>query len=639
MCGICGIWAYGSTNLPAVEVVAAMRDTMAHRGPDDTGLYVSPDRRIALGHRRLSIVDLSRAGHQPMSNEDGSIWIVYNGEIYNHVEIRQRLEARHTYKSRSDTETLIHLYEELGEGMLKELNGMFAFAIWDSRRNIIFAARDRIGIKPLYYTQADGNFAFASEIKALLRWGQTAPDIDDAALYHYLTFMATPAPMTLFKNVFKLPAGHTLTVEADGVPRVERWWDPIVGQRSTAAVPSIDESAERVRVLLEDSVRARLMADVPFGVFLSGGVDSSALTAIARKVHSGPLRTFSIGFEGAPDLDETQYAREMAIRCDTEHHEMRITPSEAISYLPKLVLAQDEPIADTTCVPLHFVSQLMRESGTVVGLTGEGSDEQFAGYRHYYRYAGISRLWSTYNALPRAIRATVAAVVVPLLERHGAAREVPELFRRAAADEPLFVSGAVGAWEREKRRLASPQQRRAWGGLSSVRLADVAATRLREYDSTADFVTAMVYQEFNIRLPELLLMRVDKITMSNSIEARVPFLDHRLVEYTFTLPTDVRMGGGTPKAVLKRAVRDWLPPNTLLRPKMGFTMPVKEWLRGPLASFARESIMESRFRQRGFLDYQAVDRVLAGHVSGHVNADSLVWSLLNVSLWYDAWVG
>jgi asparagine synthase (glutamine-hydrolysing) len=641
MCGICGVVAYGWRAGEDPGVLLRMRNAMTHRGPDDAGEYLSPDRRVALAHRRLSIVDLSAAGRQPMCNEDGTVWIVFNGEIYNHLELRRELEARgHRYISATDTETLLHLYEEEGEAMLDRLRGMFAFAIWDERKQRLFAARDRIGIKPFYYTQVDGRFLFASEIKALAEHPAVELDVDDEALYHYLTFMTTPAPATLFRGIRKLPAGHRLVLDADGTVTIDRWWDAAWAPAPAPEhVRSPAACAAHIRELLQEAVRERLMADVPFGVLLSGGVDSTALTGLTRQLHSGPLRTFSVGFTDAPELNELDHARIAARHFDTEHHEVVVNPADVLRYIPSLIHAQDEPLADWVCVPLHYVCKLVRDSGTIVGLVGEGSDEQFAGYGHYHRYMRLDRgAWSAYNRLPRSFRAGLHRMLDAPLRSSGAPREIRELFRRAAASEPLFLSGAVAAWETDKRDMAANRNGGAWSGLSSVPVAAAAAERFRSARPGAGFVETMIYQELQLRLPELLLMRVDKIGMANSIEPRVPFLDHRMVEFTSHIPTAWNTGGGRTKDLLKRAVAGLVPDELVNRPKQGFSLPVKQWLRGPLEGFARQSILGSRLRERGYFDYGVIEGIIDAHVAGRCNSDTLIWSLINLSQWYDRWI-
>jgi asparagine synthase (glutamine-hydrolysing) len=642
MCGICGSFSYGWQGADESEAVRAMCAAMPHRGPDDAGLHLSPDRRVALGHRRLSIVDLSPAGHQPMSNEDASVWITFNGEIYNHLELRRPLESRgHRYRSRSDTETLVHLYEEHGPEMLPLLNGMFAFAIWDSRRERLFLARDRVGIKPLYYTVADGRFLFGSEIKALLAHPSVARELDPVALYHYLTYYTAPAPQTLFRGIHKLPAGHCMTVDAAGEIQIRRWWDAAAAPAPDAALLRDDDAcAAEVLRLLEQGVGERLMADVPFGVFLSGGLDSSAITALVKRVHTDAVRTFSVGYADAPEHDELGPARRVARLLDTDHHEIVIDHDDLVKYVPHLIHSQDEPLADWVCIPLFYVSRLVRDSGTVVALVGEGSDEQFAGYAHYRRYVGLDRgAWGAYNRLPPWLRGAAHRGADPLLRRSGFPREIRELVRRAAASEPLFLSGAVAAWETDKQDMMSGAMRAgAWNALSSVPIADGFRRHFRSHRPESDLLDEITYQEFQLRLPELLLMRVDKITMSTSIEARVPFLDHRLVEFSAHIPTAMKLRGGVTKHILKHAARDLLPADVIHRRKQGFSAPVKEWFRGELAGYARRSILDSRLREEGLFDYEVLAGMLEAHRTGRRNYDTLLWSLLNLSQWYDGWI-
>lgn len=641
MCGICGVFSYGWSGDDPSGTIVRMRDAMEHRGPDDAGVHVMADGRVALGHRRLSIVDLSDAGRQPMSNEDGTVWIVFNGEIYNHQELRRDLEARgHVYRSRTDTETLVHLYEEYGPDMLRRLRGMFAFAVWDQRRGSFFLARDRVGIKPLYYTFADGRLIFGSEIKAILQHPAIERDVDPIALYHYLSYYTAPAPDTLFQGIRKLPAGHSMLVDGDGNASVERWWDLADAPRPDGAELTLDAAPGRVRQLLLDAVEERLMADVPYGVMLSGGLDSTAIAALVKESHTGSVGTFSVGYRDAAEHDESGAARRAADWLGTDHHEVLIEEADLVDYVPHLIHAQDEPLADWVCIPLHYVSKLVRDSGTVVALVGEGSDEQFVGYPHYLRYASLDRTaWNWYGRLPASVRRLAHRAADPVLRRARAPREVRELVRRAAAGEGLFVSGAVAAWESDKHDMMSARMRAgAWGGLSSTPITTAAMQHFGARRPASAFMDRLIYQEFQLRLPELLLMRVDKVSMASSIEARVPFLDHRLVEYTSWLPPEVRLAGGGTKPVLKQALRGLIPDWVIDRPKQGFSAPVKEWFRGPLAGYARRSIMDSSLRDRGYFDYARIDGMLEAHRSGRKNYDTLLWSVVNLSHWHDQWI-
>src|SRR5262245_45991255 len=475
-----------------------MRDTMTHRGPDDAGVYLSPDRRLGLGHRRLSIVDLSPAGRQPMSNEDGTVWITFNGEIYNHAKLRAELERKgHVYKSRTDTETLIHLYEEEGPDFVRRLEGMFAIGLWDARKGELLLVRDRVGIKPLYYAVLPGAVLFGSEIKAILAHPRMSRRIDLAAFYHYLTFIAAPAPRTLFQGVHKIPPATRVSIDRHGTIRSETYWDPLAAPVEEGASYQ-DEAfcAERIRDLLARAIEKRMMADVPFGVFLSGGLDSSANVALMARVMDRPVRTYSVGFKDHPSYNEFDYARKVAALFKTDHHEVQIGSRDLLDFMPNLIFHQDEPIADWVCVPLHYVAKLARETGTIVVQVGEGSDEQFFGYDHYLRaYRSQQRSYRRLQRLPRLLRQALrqGARGLGCVLRRGGDRL--DLVRAAARDETFFWGGAIAWREEEKRRFLSLDLRSRIDGLDShdvvLETDRRAARRLKD----GDFGTRMIYLE------------------------------------------------------------------------------------------------------------------------------------------------
>jgi asparagine synthase (glutamine-hydrolysing) len=642
VCGITGIFEFGPGDRRVDErVVVRMRDTMTHRGPDDAGVYLAPDRRVGLGHRRLSIVDLSAAGRQPMSNEDGTVWIVFNGEIYNHADLRPALEARgHVYRSRTDTETLVHLYEEEGPDFLHRLEGMFALAIWDGRRRELLLARDRLGVKPLYYAILPGAIVFGSEIKAILADPRVSRRVDRAALYHYLTFVAAPAPRTLFQGIHKLPPATRLVIDGRGGWRSETWWDPFDAPLEPGA--RYDDPgfcAARIRELLEKAIAKRMMSDVPFGVFLSGGLDSSANVALMARLMDRPVRTFSVGFRDHPSYNEFQYAREVAARFGTEHREVEIGWRDLLDAVPAMVFHQDEPIADWVCVPLHYVSRLARDSGTVVIQVGEGSDEIFFGYPGYLQaFRDQARWYAALRRLPRAARRAAyagARGLAGLLRRGG---DRLELLRAAAADETPFWGGILAWSEADKRRLLSAAARARIDGLNSHDIVAGLDRRALERCREADFGQRMIYLELKNRLAELLLMRVDKITMASSVEARVPFLDHHLVEFALRIPTRLKIEGGRTKALLKRAMEGVLPDRILHRPKQGFGAPVSEWLRGDLDRPLRSAVLDSRLQEEDLFDYGLVRRLFDEHRAGRRDHGWRLWTLYNLSRWYDAWI-
>jgi asparagine synthase (glutamine-hydrolysing) len=642
MCGIAGAMRLTGDRAVTETMVREMCDPMRHRGPDDAGAWVSQDARVGLGHRRLSIVDLSAAGHNPMPNEDGQVWITYNGEVYNHGALRPALEAAgHRYRSRTDTETLLHLYEEHGVEMLHKLRGMFAFAIWDEPRRRLFIARDRVGIKPLYYTVADGLLLWGSEIKALLGHPGVRREVDEAALVQYLTFAAVPPPATLFAGIHKLPPGHFVLV-VDGELSVRRWWTPAGHPLPEGlAVDDEDAVATHIRELLTDAVLEETMADVPHGMFLSGGVDSSLILSILSRNLSRPVQTFAVGFENDAKFDERPFAAAVAKQFNAEHTELVLQPSQVMQQLPELVIAQDEPIADWVCLPLKLLARTVRDAGVIVVQVGEGSDELFAGYPRYRRYHRVhERYWRRYMRLPRPVRGAISSVVSPVLSTSNRMREPLDMFNRAARDEPMFISGAVANWDTETREMLTTRVRdHAALGVSG---ADVALRNLRRFHAdapTGDYAAAMAYQDFMVRLPELLLMRVDKMTMISSIEARVPFLDHRMVELGFALPASLKLKNGVTKYILKKAARPLLGDATIDRPKKGFDVPLPAWLREKeLGGWAEDTVINSGIMRRDVLDREHVRGMFREHRSNRADHGFRIWNLVNLCAWHDHWI-
>jgi asparagine synthase (glutamine-hydrolysing) len=642
MCGICGVWEYGASE-GSVEaaLLVRMRDEMTHRGPDDSGELIFDNHRGGFGFRRLSIIDLSAAGHQPMhgcGDVGEQTWLAFNGEIYNHETLRAELEQRgHRYASRTDSETILHAYEERGLDFIHDIEGDYAIALWDARLQQLVLVRDRIGVKPLYFYHQNGRFIFASEIKAILQHPAVTPDIDEQQLYHYLTFLTTPAPSTLFRGIQKLPAGHVLILKHDGTINIQRYWEAL--PPSQQLVASEDEHCAEILRLLRDSIRKRMMSDVPFGVFLSGGVDSSANVALMSELMTRPVETFTVGFSDAEYLNELDSARRIAKQFATNHHEVIISEKEMQEFLPSLVFHQDEPIADPVCVPLYYVSKLARDSGTIVVQVGEGSDEIFSGYENYVRHLRLyENFWRHAETLPRTVRRALSNLSRPVLEATGRKRAAIELIRRLGADEPLFWGGAVVYDETFKPRVLSGQMRARMNGLSSLQVVEPYLNHIERERPESDFLTRMTYLELKLRLPELLLMRVDKITMATSVEARVPFLDHHLVEYALGLPRSLKVQGMTGKHILKRALEPILPHDLLYERKRGFGAPVREWFREGLGGWFDEHLMNSTMRRRDLLDYDFVGRMLDQHRSGAKDWGFHLWALLNLSLWYERWI-
>lgn len=639
MCGIIGCFARDGRPLDPERVIT-LRDRMAHRGPDDAGLW----RRelqgdVVFGHLRLSIVDVSPGGHQPMVADGGSAVLTFNGEIYNHELLRVELEARgYTFRSRCDSEVLLALYLEHGPAMVDRLVGMFAFAIWDEAEERVFCARDRLGKKPLYFTDDGQTFSFASEIKALLPLLRRR-EIDPTSLAHYLTFVAVPPPRTLFAGVSKLAPASWMIVDREGPRTPVRYWDPL-SNRADFDGAEVDWEVE-LRTRLEVSVDRRLMSDVPVGIFLSGGVDSSTNVALMSRLVDEPVRTFSIGYEGASGKshNEFDWARRVADMFGTEHHETRIDVGDMWGFMADLVHHQDEPIADPVCVPLYFVSKLAKENGVTVVHVGEGADEILAGYASYVQAHQVATTkWRQFRRLPPQVRSAVAMVGSGVLgTRPGYETHAEALRRGGQRDGELWWGGAVAFYEQSFDRVTTPELRRQIGG---ERPRDVVAAIAADADrhGARDELDRLIYQDLRLRLPELLLMRVDKLTMANSIEARAPFLDHELVELAMAMPASEKIRDGIGKHVLKRAVSDLLPQDLLWRPKQGFGTPVSEWFRGDGADELDRRLTSSKLRDLGWIDPARVTQLVEQHRSGRAERSFQLWNLLNLSAWFDHWI-
>lgn len=651
MCGIVGIWRSaspeGGSPLDS-RLLDRMRDALAHRGPDAFGSWIASDGVVGLGHRRLSIVDLSEAARQPMSNEDGSLWITYNGEIYNHAAVRPELERLgHRYRSRSDTETLLHAYEEWGPGCLDRLHGMFAFAIWDARRRRLWLARDRMGKKPLYFAQIGRDFVFSSEIKAILRHPEARKTVNEEALWHQITFAAAPAPLTLFGGIFKLPPSTHLTVEENGHWTFREYWRP--WQPTDRPAKRMEEYAAEVRRILQLAVERRLMSDVPFGVFLSGGVDSSANVALMSRAMDRPVNTFSVGFEDRAQEphNEIHHARRVAELFKTNHHEVLISDRHFFEFADEMPEYQDEPLSDPVCFPLHYVAKLARAHGTIVIQVGEGSDEIFAGYEIYRNYLRRARTyWRHFQSAPRWLQKSAAHLARSLLGARTATH-----VRRAAGGEPVFLSAALGFYDGEKHGLrswdrfdpSSTLSAAAYEGFNPAfsmlkRLFPAAATDALprvEDGPEPEFLKKMIFWECRQRLGELLLMRLDKMMMSASVEGRAPFLDTDLVELAMRIPSALKIADGVGKAVLKRAVAPLLPPDLIARRKIGFCGGSGNMLTPRILRFAEERI-RAELPPRGW-NRRALDRLFANHRARRGEFSFQIWTLMNLALWYRRW--
>jgi asparagine synthase (glutamine-hydrolysing) len=659
MCGIVGSFKPGG-DVCDPAVIAAMRDRMSHRGPDGAGFWQSPRHDCALGHRRLSIIDLSNAANQPMLNGAGTVALVFNGEIYNHADLRQQLTALGKYEwktDHSDTEMLLHAYEEWGLDCVRQFYGMFAIAIYDARdsqRPVLHLIRDRVGIKPIYFTKtASGEWLFASEIRGLLAHPEVSPEMDRTAFWHYLTFIVTPAPMTLFRGIFKLPAGHVVSIDYRGQATARQWWDckpSAAALLSEKDLSKADAVAELTR-LLKQAIARRMVSDVPFGVLLSGGVDSSLNVALMSELMTRPVTTFTIGYEGKEDYNEFQFARRVSQRYKTDHHETLISRQEAQDFLPLLVRLQDEPIADNVCIPLYFLSRLVKQSGTTVVQVGEGADENFLGYwwcEHYrQKYEQVYAPARVHPSWWRQLRARAKAATP------GVSGEDLDIVERARAGQELFWGGAACWWGGLRTKLTPDSRPFAAvtecpvDGLlppSHLRLDSHEVVRHYLGDLTGhlrepEVLQKIPYMEMKLRLPEHLLMRVDKLTMAHSVEARVPFLDHDVVEFATRLPSSYKLRDGVGKALLKTAAEPYLDRDLVYRKKQGFGAPMEEWFQegdfGPrcLAAFNRSALAKE-----GFFDNEYFVDLLKGQMAGRGGYSFQLWTVMNAVLWHASWI-
>lgn len=631
MCGIAGAFVFEGGDFRITErYIIEMRETMSHRGPDGSGVWISPDGRIGLGHRRLSIIDTSDAALQPMCNEDGSLWIVFNGEIYNHAEIRKELETAggHTWKTdHSDTEVILHAFEQWGIECLERFIGMFAIALYDTRKRELWLVRDRVGIKPLYYSVHNGRIVFASEIKALLKDRDQKRAVDEEALYHYLTFLTTPAPMTLFEGIGKLRGGTWLRIRGNGDIYEHRYWDVLDNTRPVSDMTEADIK-DRILGSLRSSVKYRKISDVPVGIFLSGGVDSSTNAALFAEGESGTVKTFSVGYSREYDsyTNEFDYARRMAGEIKAEHHERQLTIDDFLELLSLMVYHQDEPIADPVCFPIYYVSKLARDNGVTVCQLGEGADELFCGYP----------LWMTKLKLQRYSNLPLAGLFKkPLMAGlHVLGKDDTnyyEWLRRGANGTPVFWGGSEALNEARKKKVISERLRNKFRNYTSWEALKPIYRRYEEKAPVKSTLNWMTYLDLNLRLPELLLMRVDKMSMAVSLECRVPFLDHRFVELAMGIPEALKVKNNSPKYILKESVRGLVPDYIIDREKQGFGVPIHEWFSDKLGNVAREEL-DSFCRKTDFFDPSEVADMMRKGKGWHV------WFLLNFVLWWKKFI-
>ncbi len=620
MCGICGF------NWEDRGLAREMAAAIAHRGPDDEGYHIEVD--ASLGFRRLSIIDLSRNAAQPMANEDRSLWLVFNGEIYNFRQLRRELEEKgHRFHSRADSEVILHAYEDDGPRCLDRLQGMFAFAIWDSRRKEFFLARDRVGIKPLYYYWKEGRFLFASEIKAILKDPSVRPALNYQALYHFLGFEFVPGPQTLFENIYKVQPGHCLRLAKGGEPEVRPYWDLEFRQSDRSPEEHIGDLIEK----LDDTVGSHLVSDVPLGAFLSGGIDSSALVAFMQEHLGSGVKTFSLGYENRT-YSELEYAQRVADHFGTEHREFILDPIDHET-VEKALWHFDEPMTDLSAVPFYAVAGKAREYVTVC-VSGEGGDEVFVGYDRFK----ASRAERYYRLLPRWLRREIITTLVERLPDNEQKKGASNILQRFISGADLPEEGGHMRWQyfldpRREEVLLRESARRRMNRSPFAPVADAAGRC-----ASTDRLDREIYVDMRFTMPDSVLMKVDKMSMAHSLEVRVPFLDHRFVELAASIPSRLKLSGFTTKAIFKRAMKDRLPPGIAYRKKQGYSFPIKNWLRGDLRDYMRERLNSSSVIGENF-EAGEVNRLVDEHLAMTHNHSHILWALICLSIWHDLFFG
>lgn len=626
MCGFCGELRFDSAGMVLPDRLRRMRDTLVHRGPDDEGLFVAENGRVGLGFRRLSILDLSPNANQPMANEDGSIHLVFNGEIYNYLDLRRRLETQHCFRSESDSEVIVHLYEDKGADAISDLEGMFAVAIWDARQGRLLLARDRAGKKPLFYIRRPDSFLFGSEIKAFLRHPGVTLEPDPSAFPSYFLHGYVPCPGTLYRDVKQVEPASIMTVSEKGDIHGQTYWR--LRYRTKAELqavrgPQAAEAAERVRDLVDQAVARRLISDVPIGAFLSGGIDSSIVVGLMSRHMSAPVRTFSIGFDGDPAYDETAYARIVARRFGTDHTEFRVKPS-AVGLVEKLVWHHDGAFGDASAIPTYIVSQLTRQHVTVA-LNGDGGDELFAGYVRFGAGLAAERIP---RLLRRLLSFSLARIPAPSSDRHIVARA--QRFVRAM-DLPLHerMTRWIALFYEDLEDLFNPECLASLGPIDRLAYLRPELAAMKPLSTLGQ----LLHANYRSYLLDDLLVKMDRCSMANSLETRSPFLDRDLTEYVAGLPDDLKLKGTRRKIVLREAFADLLPPPIMSRGKMGFGVPLDTWFRGELKDYLRDMLLAGDARYAGYLSRPRVEALVHAHEQGQANLGLQLWTLLTFEVW------
>lgn len=616
MCGICGIC---SSNIDS-GLLDKMCSVLMHRGPDDSGIFI--DKNIGLGMRRLSIIDL-KTGHQPIHNEDESLWVVFNGEIYNFKELREELEKKgHRFYTNTDTEVIVHSYEEYGKDCVKKFNGMFAFAIWDKNKKLLFLARDRLGIKPLYYYFSKDKFIFGSEIKSIISDATVPRQVDPIALHHYMGYEYIPAPLTIFKDINKLNPGHILVYKNNKVI-IEKYWDITPNINLTTQ----NSHQEKIYHLLKDSIKKRLISDVPLGVFLSGGIDSSYIVALSSELNEEPIKTFSIGFE-EDSYNELEYAQKVAKLFNTDHHEKILKP-DIIEIIKKISYFYDEPFADSSSISTFLISEMTKKYVTVA-LSGDGGDELFAGYERYI----ASKIDRYYRLIPSIIRRNLIYKTLSKIRPQSQKKGLINISKRFVEGSSFPVEGKHMRWQYflnngEKGHLYTQHINSEIMKINSFDLIENYYNQFK----TRDTLAREQYVDIKTYLSDAMLVKIDRASMANSLEVRVPYLDHRFVELTFTIPDSLKLKGFKTKYILKKAASKLLPKTIIERKKQGFSIPIKNWLRDEIKDYAINTLSSKNLDN--FFNRYYINKLIEQHMSKKYDHSHKLWALMNFQLWYE----
>lgn len=631
MCGINGIFQLSSGDVHLKDGVSAMNSKLAHRGPDDSGIWIEEINRLALGQTRLSILDLSIAGHQPMHDSEARNTIVFNGEVFNFQLLNNKFFNDETFNSHSDTETLLKLYRKFGLDMLQHLNGMFAFALWDASKEELILARDRSGKKPLYFTEMNGNFSFSSELKAIFELPWIKKEIDDKVLYDFLTYNTLATPNTMFKGVSKFKPGHYMIVNKQGIKTYESFNDL---KHRDLVFSSEKELEDLVYHKLEESVRLRMISDVPVGAFLSGGVDSSAIVALMRDHTPNEIKTFTIGFANQPNYNELQYAEKIAKRYDTNHFVKEVTPNDLLDFIPKITDIYDEPQADTTAIPIYFISQLAKEENIKVVLNGDGPDELFSGYNNYERYVKTHQYYKIANQAPKFIK----GITNTFVNKVKPDSPWSEMTNRLCNNQDFYWPGAGGMKEGLKQNMISSHFKNSVKGHSSYNYVKQLKQDYHKFldGQQFDYINWLCYSGYRQAVTERFLFRSDRLGMAHSIEARSPFLNHEMVQLALSIPGEYKIKNGVNKYILKKSLERILPNDILYRKKMGFNLPIREWASETIYNGVKNNIVQFN-KDTNLFNLETVNTQLKLLKEGKDQYTNTIWTIYFLINWYKKW--